>query len=379
MGTLTAELTTDLVQMGPVEDRWRELAVKRSNGFITPEWFRSWWEGHRESSSPLISVARRADGSVAGVMPLVLDTSSLPRAIRFAGASIGDHFHPAAEAADEADVAAATMTALERAGLDRSMVLLEHADSDGEWWRGMRSHSPIRRAIVEQQQTRAYYIDLRERDWDSYLAARSRNFRQKVGRSERRLLREHGMTVRSADQRTLDADLNELFRLHDLRRDPLGGSSLRGAGRHSVRSFAREAHQQGWLRLLTLEADGGPVASFLGWRAGNCYVHYQSGFDPAWSHRSVGFVLTALTVRSAIEEGATKFDFLLGTEEWKSRFTDESRPSQTSIVLRARRPVWALVAAHAQARKLAERIENRHRLRSLARSMHVLIPTARRS
>jgi CelD/BcsL family acetyltransferase involved in cellulose biosynthesis len=90
-------------------------------------------------------------------------------------------------------------------------------------------------------------------------------------------------------------------------------------------------------------------------------------------------VLTAAAIRSAIEEGAAKFDFLLGTEDWKARFTDRSRPSQTAIVLRAGRPVSALVAAEARARALAQRIERRPAMRSLVRSMHGLIPTARRS
>lgn len=381
MGTLTAELITDLVQMEPVEDRWRQLAESRSNGFITPEWFRSWWEcqGCDSGASPLVSVVRREDGTVAGVMPLVLDESSRPRAVRFAGATIGDRFGPAAESADEVAVAAATLAALERAGLDGTMLLFEHADTDCHWWRGMQNGSAVRRAIVEQQHTAAYYIDLRGLDWDGYLASRSSNFRKQVRRAERTLVRDHGMTMRSTTAESLDADLVELFRLHDMRLDLLGGSTLQGGARRAIRRFAQEAFERGWLRLLTLEADGGPIASFLGWRVGDSFVSYQGGFDPAYSKQSVGFAMEALTVRSAIEEGAASFDFLLGAEDWKCRFTDLSRPSQTAIVLRHGRPLWVLVTAEAQARAIAERIERRPALKRVVQSMHGLIPTARRS
>ena len=62
-------------------------------------------------------------------MPLVLDESSRPRAVRFAGASIGDRFRPAATESEEISVAAATMKALEVAGLDRRIILLECADT----------------------------------------------------------------------------------------------------------------------------------------------------------------------------------------------------------------------------------------------------------
>ncbi|MBS1878078.1 MAG: GNAT family N-acetyltransferase [Actinobacteria bacterium] len=379
MGTLSAELIDDLVQMEPVEDRWRDLAESRSNAFVTPDWFHSWWEfqGSR-SSSPLISVVRREDGSIAGLMPLVLDRSSRPRAIRFAGASIGDRFHPIAEVEDEDEVAAATLAALEGAGLDGTMLLFEHASSESRWWR-MQNGPPAKRKIVEQQQTVAPYIDLRGLDWDGYLAKRSRKFRKQVRRAERTLTREHGMRIRTTDAETLDSDLAVLFRLHDLRRNMLGGSSLGPPARRSLRRFALAAQRRDWLRLIVLEADGGPIAAFLGWRFGDSFVSYQGGFDPAWSKQSVGFALEALAIRAAIEEGAAEYDFLLGTEDWKRRFTDEERPSQTAIVLRAGRPVWALVAAEARLRALADRFERRPATRKLVRSMHGLIPTARRS
>ena len=60
MSQLKAELITDVAGLTPIEADWRTLAEQRSNAFITPEWFRSWWEFQgRQSSSPLVSVARR--------------------------------------------------------------------------------------------------------------------------------------------------------------------------------------------------------------------------------------------------------------------------------------------------------------------------------
>jgi CelD/BcsL family acetyltransferase involved in cellulose biosynthesis len=378
MNQLKAELITDVARLSPIEAEWRTLAEQRSNGFITPEWFRSWWEhGGSESSSPLISVARRGDGSVAGVMPLVLDETSRPRAVRFAGATIGDRFHPAAGKSEEVAVAAATMKALEVGGLDRRMILLECADTRSRWWRLMKSASSIRRAIVEQQQTMVPYIDVRGLDWETYLAGRSTNFRKQVRQAERRLVRDHKMTVRAATAGTLEADLAEMFRLHDLRM--AGASSLDHRARTVLKSFAFAAQEQGWLRLNLMEADGAPVSGFFGWRLGDSYASYQGGFDPAWAKSSVGVALEAMNVRGAIEEGVSEYDFLLGTEKWKRRFTDEMRPTQTAVLLRARRPTRLLVAAEAQARRAGSGLGERKGVGPLVRSMHGLIPTARGS
>ena len=380
MSLLNAELITDASVIAPIEAEWRVLAEQRSNGFITPEWFRSWWEnqGH-QSSSPLISVVRRPSGSVAGVMPLVLDESSRPRAIRFAGATIGDRFHPAASEADEVSVALATMRALKIAGLDQRMILLERADTDSHWWRLMQRVSSVRRTIVEQQQTVVPFIDLTGLDWETYLARRSKNFRKQVRRAERALVRRHSMKLRSATDETLSADIAELFRLHDLRRNGLGGSSLDAAARRSLRAFAFAAHRQGWLRLSVMEADGAPVSALFAWRVGESYVSYQGGFDPAWAKLSVGVAIEAINVRKAIEEGAAEYDFLLGTESWKRRFTTDARPTQTAVLLRARHPTRVLVAAEAQARRAGGGMRERKHVSNLIRSLHGLIPTARGS
>jgi CelD/BcsL family acetyltransferase involved in cellulose biosynthesis len=377
---MKAGLITDVSGIGEVEDEWRALAESRGNGFVTPEWFRSWWAHRGSSSSPLISVARRDDGSVAGVMPLVLDASSRPRAIRFAGATLGDRFHPAAAEADEDAVAAATMAALEAEGVHRYMVLLEHVELERGWWREMRAAASTQRAGTEQQHTEVPYISLDGLDWDGYLAGRSKNFRQQVRRRERGLRREHRLEVRSATAATLEADLATLFELHSLRWSERGRSSLEAPESIEVVSdFTRAAARRDWLRLRLLEVDGDAVAAFLGWRVGGSYAFFQSGFDPAWSDRSVGLVLMALTVRSAIEEGAAEFDMLLGTEAYKRRFTDANRPAVTVALPPAMRPVRLLVAGEATARRLGRGLAQRRGSGPVARRLRSLLPTRRRS
>jgi CelD/BcsL family acetyltransferase involved in cellulose biosynthesis len=156
---MTSQLITDLDGIGEIEDEWRALAELRGNAFVTPEWFRS-WEGERpDSTTPLVAAARREDGSLAGVMPLVLDATKRPRAIRFGGANFGDRFVPAAREADEEAVVAAAMTALQEEGMDRYMLLLDHVDQGRPWWREMQRASRVQRTGIEQQQWDVAYID----------------------------------------------------------------------------------------------------------------------------------------------------------------------------------------------------------------------------
>lgn len=377
---LTSEVITDPAEIGGIEDDWRALAEQRGNAFITPDWFRSWELGESGSSTPLIVAVRREDGGMAGVLPLVLDQSKRPRAIRFGGANFGDRFVPAAAPADEGAVAAAAMTALEDAGLGRYMVLLEHIDTAPPWWGEMRSASVARRAEIEQQQWDVAYIDLEGLDWEGYMASRSRNFRSQIRRRDRALQKAHEVKVRSATEATLQQDLAKLFELHDRRWQEHGESSLQiGGAKEAIGRFAEQAQRLGWLRLRLLEADGLAVAGFLGWRLGETYSFYQSGFDPEWADRSVGIVMMARTIESAIEEGASEFDMLLGDESYKQRFTNASRAVHTVILPRSMSATRVLVAGEARARRVGRRMAGNPVLGRVARSLYRLLPTARES
>jgi CelD/BcsL family acetyltransferase involved in cellulose biosynthesis len=89
--------------------------------------------------------------------------------------------------------------------------------------------------------------------------------------------------------------------------------------------FSALARQRGWLRLCLLRVDRKPVAALYGFRYGRTFYFYQSGFDPAYRKQSVGLVAMGLTIRKALEEGATEFDLLHGDEEYKSLWARQRR------------------------------------------------------
>ncbi len=368
---LEPALITDAADIAPFEDEWRRLAEARGNAFVTPDWFRAWWEHRPEATSPVIATARRGDGSLAGVMPLVLDFARRPRMIRFAGASFGDHFMPVAKEADEAAVAASAMEALSEAGLDRYTLVLNHVEPGRPWWQSV----PGRAAIVQQRFDQPI-IDLEGLSWEGYLAGRSSSFRKKLRQRDRKLDEGFEVVERVATPQTLDRDLATFFELHDSRWQ--GGSSLDSPGaRQLLTGFAAAAQDHGWLRLRLLEVDGRAVAAFYGWRLGGTYTFYQSGYDPSWSELSVGICLLTRTIRSAIEEGASEFDMLLGTEDYKRRFQNASRDVQTVVLPRAMAPARLLVAAEARARHWGGRVARRPAGAATVRTLRRLLPTSR--
>lgn len=361
--TGSTEVIQERRRLAEVEDDWRRLAERCGNAFLSPEWFGAWLSGYGSDAEPAVTVTRHEDGSLMGLMPLAMSGPRGWRTIRFAGANLGDRFHPLAAPGHEVEVAAEGFAALS-ASKRAATVVLDRAPADGAWVRELRAAgfrpAPAARGDVLP------YIDLDGLTWEEYLAGRSRNFRGQVRRKARALADAHELRFRTtAEPARLDSDIEAFFGLHDARWAERGGSSSSTArSRAFHRDFAGRALERGWLRLWFLEADGEAVAAWYGWRLGERYSYYLAGFSPRWSDRSVGFVLLAHTVRSAIEEGAREYDLLLGDEDYKARFASGERSVETVAAVRAGHPALAVARLESALRRAGRRLPPRPRRRA---------------
>jgi len=363
----------ELGQLSVHDADWRGLAERRGNAFVTPEWFRCWFEHYGAAAEPLVPVLTGADGRLRGLLPLVLARSGRPRVCRIAGANLGDRFHPVCEPGDELAVAEAAGSALAARGKQWSAIALDHVEVERPWIPALAEATGVRLRTLKRTASGLPLIDLSRHDsWDGYLATRSRNTRQQVRRFERRAAKQHSMRLRRTEDRDeLRSDMATFFDLHDRRRVVHGGSSLRTERSRAFHAdFAAACLERGWLRLWFLEFDERPVASLYAWRLGDRYSYYNSGFDPDHSRLSPGLVLLSAAIRSALEEGATVFDFLLGEEGYKFRFAE--REEQVSDVTLARalpHPAALLTSAEYAMRRVGRTLPEpaRRRLGGLAR------------
>jgi CelD/BcsL family acetyltransferase involved in cellulose biosynthesis len=77
---------------------------------------------------------------------------------------------------------------------------------------------------------------------------------------------------------------------------------------------------QGMMRLWFLDAEGGPMASFIALEWDGTVGLYNSGFEPSRAALSPGLVLLTHLIRDAIGRGRRRFDFLRGEERYKYEF-----------------------------------------------------------
>lgn len=188
----------------------------------------------------------------------------------------------------------------------------------------------VRRTLLDS----CPYLDL-PADWDAYLATLTPTRRQTIRRKERRLIRDHAMTVTDYAPDRLEEGWTHLRALHDERWAGMG--ALAPPLAELLRRFSSQLAASGELWLTTLDLDGRPVAAWYGFAWFDTVYFYQGGRDPEWASHSVGAVLMGAMIRRAIERGYRRFDFLRGHDEYKLSWTTTQRAIYEIVVFR---PGW---------------------------------------
>lgn len=314
--------TNPLPSLAAARADWESLAERNGSLFATYEWAEAWCDRVAPDASPIPLVCRRPDGQAAGIIPLVAARERGLRVLRLVGHGPSDQLAPICAADDRAPVAEAMRRYL---GAARADLFIGDQMPAAEGW-----GQALRAQVVATESSPV--LEIGDRDWDEFLAGRSRNFRQQVRRRERKLAEAGQLKFRLCDDPArLDQDLETLFALHDARW-PEGSGAFTPPRRAMHRQFSAAALARGWLRLWMLELDGRPLAAWYGFRFAGDDWYYQSGREPEASAENVGFVLLTHTVREAFTDHMSAYRLLRGDEAYKGRFATEDAGLETIVL-----------------------------------------------
>ena len=349
---------------------WNDLLRSSSanNPFLTFEWLHAWWK-HLRGNASLQTIAVWSDDRLIAVAPLLTRRTlgCFPR-LEFLGTGHAgsDYLDLIVRCGHEPDAlrSVAQFIAAEPWALrldhvpERSLAANLAGELRTTGWTSSAASNGI-----------CPLIDLGGHTWDSYLAARGSAHRANVRRRLKALERQYQPTferVTTEPQRR--EALSTLFGFHERRFRPCGGSTAFFTP--SLRAFHHEATQQtlerGWLRMYVLRVNDTAAAVMYGFGYNGQFYFYQHGFDDRYQHHSIGLVLMALTIRTALDEGMHTFDMLWGGEPYKWLWATGARTLHRIHVFPARFGGWLHHGA----------VEARRRLAPLAR---VLTPGASRA
>jgi CelD/BcsL family acetyltransferase involved in cellulose biosynthesis len=192
-------------------------------------------------------------------------------------------------------------------------------DSDKPTARLMAALGERRCHATRQPGDRTWAIDL-PATWEDFLALQSKSHRKQLRQLERRVI--DGARTRwrlVEDASDFDRAWAILVDLHQRRRKSLGEpgcfSSPTWAAFH--RDVARRLLDEGRLRLSWLELDGAPIAAEYHLAGRDATSAYQGGVDPDRLAEEPGRISTICSIRRALAEGHSQFDFLRGDEPYK--------------------------------------------------------------
>lgn len=325
------DMIDDPGHFAKMREDWTTLlaASPANNLFLTWEWLWTWWQ-HLQSGRQLRLVTVRRHDVLQAIAPLVVrpaDLRCIPPlpAVELLGSGVigSDHLDIVLRTGADPDVVPRLADILDEAG---QVLALRRMRDEGRW-----------HELAEALVLRGWACELRSDDscpfialptsFGAFLQTCGRAHRANFLRRLRRLRALHAVRFEpAADEDARQRTFATLCELHDQRWRIRGTSDfLAPAARDFHDAFTQIALQRGWLRLYVLTLDGRPAAAWYGFRYGDVFSFYQSGFAPDLAPLGVGLVAMGLAIEAAIAEGATFFDFLHGDEPYKSLWTQTRR------------------------------------------------------
>lgn len=333
-GILSIEKINNTKQLESLHAAWNDL-LKNSdvnNIFLTWEWLSAWWK-HLRGSYKLHLLAVWENAQLIAIAPFVVKPAQTKRLLPFRSVAfmgmrtVGTDYVDIIIRNGKEEVSLEVLAAylskcrlmfeLKRVKSGTCMALRLGYLLQNRGWH-------LSRAIAEI----CPYVLLEGHTWESYLSSLGSSHRQNVRRCMRRINRDFSVEVVQVKTEAERIKYLEIFEtLHHKRWDTKSGSDIKSDFGYMKfhNAFSCYALDNRWLRLFVLLLDGNPAAAIYGFRYQDEFIFYQSGFDPKYSRYSVGLVLMALSIKSMLREGISRYDMLHGTESYKYLWTKEQQ------------------------------------------------------
>jgi len=325
------EWVRDVAGFLELGDAWDGLASSAVETiFLTREWLTSWLETMAPDAELHVMTAW-SGGRLVAALPLCGGAGDSGRRWRFMGAGSLTPNHldiiaepPFAAAAREGFVE----MLLEESGA-WDVLEFDKLPADTET-AGALHAAFVRagRATARSVSATCPYIELPP-TFDEYLATRGRDHRKDLRRKSRRIAeRPEGHRFAAVETAAAaDEAIEALMRFHQSRYEAMGhpGAFANSDVVRFHRLVVPRLLASGRLRMKTLSVGGRLAAVSYACRAGSDVQLYLTSFDESFSSLGPGLLLQLHSVAESILEGARRFDFLEGTEAYKSAWCTDER------------------------------------------------------
>lgn len=305
---------------------WNDLLKESVSDtpFLRHEYQRGWWEhrgGGEWQNAQLILISAREDGKLIGIAPLFIAEYEGKNALLLIGSiEISDYLDVIVRMNDHSRFITGLLDFLASSFADNWSSL--------DWY-NLPDSSPTLAAFKAESESRGWtHLEEMYRptprialngDFEEYLSRVEKKQRHEIRRKMRRAIEsERGVRWFISDMADPEAEIDAFLKL--MEQDQGKASFLRDSMRAQMRDVIRTAHENGWLWLAFLEADGQRIAAALNFDYENKLWGYNAGVNRDFMDLSPGWVLLGLILQWCCENGRYEFDFMRGDEDYKYRF-----------------------------------------------------------
>jgi len=301
--------------------------------FSTWEWLSTWWK-HCGNDKKLLLLLAEDNGVVAGIAPLMYSVH------RSLGLSSGKIEFVGAPDSDYSDFIVPEKRE------ECLSLFFEYLNLLPEKWNSVDLADIPQNAKCLPFLTRISknlrlindcpYLPL-PGSYDAFLKMLSLKKRKYVKNGMKRLEQNFDVEIVDCSQpQHFSEGMEILFELHQKKWASAGCSGafsdpkIRNFHLDIAESFSKEK----WLSLLVLRLSGKPVAAEYGFKYNSRYYAYLAGYDPDYSKFSVGNMLFIYIINSLIQQRIVQYDFLRGSEQYKSYWNAISRWNYQALLSR---------------------------------------------
>ncbi len=290
-----------------------EHTLKWACPFVLPQWLSAWWPiADRDWSPYILSVYHQ--GLLAGIAPLMRRDH---QARLIGDADLCDHLDVVVVPQHAEKFCQALLDGLARDGvreLELSPIrqdssVMTHLIPMAEEWGVRVSHDHLAQLFAMPLPA----------SWESYLQGLSGKERHEIRRKIRRLHQAGRVTLRCIGHAAeVPAAMETFLTLFKANRTDKAAFMTDKMMAFFLRLAANLAASD-LLKLYFLDLDGRPVAATLCIDDRSTVYLYNNGYDAAYQSLSIGLLSKVLTIKASIGDGRQVYDFLKGSEAYKSR------------------------------------------------------------
>lgn len=318
------DILTSASAFSELQTEWLDLLGQSVTNYVfqTPQFQEAWWNTLGEGELQIITI--RIENQLIGLAPLYKHKNEAGKQeLCFVGCvNVSDYLDILVDSNHQKLVYDAITDVLKTKLTGWQSIYLCSLPERSPTRDWLKSVFP---QATEKQQDVSPAIQLPS-SWDEYLNSIDRKQRHEIRRKMRRVEEiDHSFEIITT-QKAAEEALADFIHLHKLssaeKRDFWDDNHL-----NFFSTFVPAAGQAGWLKLFFLKIGSVRAATMLVFDYNNQFLLYNSGFDPEqFRSLSTGNVLTAFTIKQAIEHSREVYDFLRGNEEYKFRFGAVAKP-----------------------------------------------------